>query len=102
MHVYPYDEYNFTLLTTLLIVKTIHSEHISFSIVVALGRRVSSAAQPKTSEADQKVAEKVHHPTGADLVYLNQNADYEAVKYPDEDIYEQATLTTYTELHIQN
>ena len=58
--------------TTLLIGKTI--QHISFSIVVALRRRkVSSAAQPSSSGADQKVAEKVHYSIGA--VYLNQNAD---------------------------
>ena len=52
---------------------------------------MSNAALPKTIEADQKVAEKVHYSTGAGSVYLNQNADYEAVKSPDEDIYEQAT-----------
>ena len=85
-----YNEHNFTLVTTLLIGKRIHNEHISFSIVQR-SRKVSNAALPKTIEADQKVAEKVHYSTGAGSVYLNQNADYEAVKSPDEDIYEQAT-----------
>ena len=60
---------------------------ISFSIV-ALRRRKSSASQPKTSGADQKL-EKVHYSTRD--VDLNQNAAYEAVKYPDEVIYEHAT-----------
>ena len=42
---------------------------------------MSSAAQSKSSGADQKVAEKVRYAAGASSVKLGQNVAYEETKY---------------------
>ena len=54
---------------------------------------MSSAALPIPSEADRKVAEKVHYSTGASSVYMGQNVAYDETKYKyeDEAIYEVPT-----------
>lgn len=64
--------------------------YISFSIVVQK-RRMSSAAQPKTSTVNQKI-ENVH---------LKRNAAYETV-YLDEVVYDQPlwTMTVYLDIYI--
>ena len=65
----------------------------SFSIVQRRRKKASSAALPIPSEADQKVAEKVHYSTGASSVYMGQNVAYDETKYKyeDEAIYEVPT-----------
>ena len=64
----------------------------SLSIVLRK-RKASSAAQPKPSGADQKVAEKVRYTTGGGAVKLGQNAAYEGAeyKYEEEEVYEVPT-----------
>ena len=65
----------------------------SFVSIVQRRKKASSAALPILSEADQKVAEKVHYSTGAGSVYLGQNEAYDETKYKyeDEAIYEVPT-----------
>ena len=61
------------------------------SLSIALRKRkVSSPAQPKPSEADQQLAEKVHYTTGGGAVILRQNAAYEGVmyEYEEKEVYE--------------
>ena len=61
----------------------------SLSIVLRK-RKVSSPAQPKPSEADQQLAEKVCYTTGGGAVKLTQNAAYEGVmyEYEEKEVYE--------------
>ena len=46
---------------------------------------MSSAAQSKSSGADQKVEEKVRYAAGAGSVKLGQNVAYEKTKYKYKD-----------------